>query len=310
VTAAAALGAPLRRCHRTVAPLDLLVGLAPLRRGSADPSLRVVDGAVWRTTRTPDGPATVRLEAVGDRVEALAWGPGAGWVLEQLPELLGDRDDGSGFVAHHPLVARMHRLHPGLFLPRTGRVLEALVPAVLEQKVTGVEARLSWRQLLGRFGDPAPGPAPAGMAVPPSAAGWLALASWDWHRAGVDGARVRTIRAAAAVAGSLERLTCWADPAAVSSALRSLPGIGAWTAAETAQRAFGDADAVSVGDFHLPSQVGYALAGRTRTDDAGMLALLACYRPQRQRAVRLIGLAGLGAPRFGPRAPVRSYRGC
>ena len=42
----------------------------------------------------------------------------------------------------------------------------------------------------------------------------------------------------------------------------SLPGVGEWTAAETAQRAFGDADALSVGDYHLAKVIGWSLLGR------------------------------------------------
>ena len=89
--------------------------------------------------------------------------------------------------------------------------------------------------------------------------------------------------------------------------LRALPGIGAWTSAEVRQRACGDADAVSVGDYHLPGVVGWALAGQ-KVDDAGMLALLAPYAGHRHRAARLIELTGLGPPRRGPRNPVRDYR--
>src|SRR5664280_3722315 len=96
-------------------------------------------------------------------------------------------------------------------------------------------------------------------------------------------------------------------PAAAQRRLRAVPGVGAWTAAEVAQRAFGDADAVSVGDFHLPGLVGWALAGRV-VDDAGMLVLLAPYRPHRYRLVRLIELSGVRVPRRGPRLPVRDYR--
>jgi 3-methyladenine DNA glycosylase/8-oxoguanine DNA glycosylase len=74
-----------------------------------------------------------------------------------------------------------------------------------------------------------------------------------------------------------------------------------WTAAETAQRAFGHPDAVSVGDYHLPSAVVYAFTGRRRGTDEEMLALLAPWTGQRQRVMRLIEAAGITAPRRGPR---------
>jgi 3-methyladenine DNA glycosylase/8-oxoguanine DNA glycosylase len=194
----------------------------------------------------------------------------------------------------------------GVRIGRTGRVLEALVPAVLEQKVVGVEARRAWRHLLLRFGTPAPGPAPAGMRVPPPAAVWRRIPSWEWHRAGVEGVRARTIIGAAEVAGRLEEIVTM-DSAAADRRLRALPGIGVWTSAEARQRACGDADAVSVGDYHLPARVGWALAGRI-VDDAGLLELLAPYPGHRHRAARLVELSGLAPPRRGPRMSVRDYR--
>ena len=36
--------------------------------------------------------------------------------------------------------------------------MESLVPAILEQKVTGIEAFRAWRALVVRYGERAPGP--------------------------------------------------------------------------------------------------------------------------------------------------------
>src|SRR6202012_3315880 len=88
-------------------------------------------------------------------------------------------------------------------------------------------------------------------------------------------------------------------------ALRSLPGVGVWTAAETAQRAFGDADALSVGDYHVSKMIGWTLLGRP-VDDAVMVELLEPMRPHRHRVVRLLEASGLAyEPRRGPRLPVQ-----
>jgi hypothetical protein len=239
-------------------------------------------------------------------IRAAAWGPGAAWLLRELPGLLGGDDDRAGFAPAHPVLRELSARHPGVRVGRSGRVLEALVPAVLEQKVVGVEARRAWRYLLLKFGDPAPGPAPAGMRVPPPPAIWRRIPSWEWHRAGVEGVRARTIIGAAEVAGRLEEIVTMPSGAA-DRRLRSLPGIGVWTSAEVRQRACGDADAVSVGDYHLPSAVGWALAGRV-VDDAGMLELLAPYAGHRHRAARLVELGGIRPPRRGPRMSVRDYR--
>lgn len=290
-------------------PLDLVGVLAPLRRGRGDPAWRAAtDGAaVWRAATTADGPATMRLARRADgTVTATAWGPGGRRVLDDLPSLLGADDDPGGFVAHHPLIADAARRRPGLRFGATRRVWDVLVAAVLEQKVTGVEARRSWRELCRWFGDPAPGPAPAGMRVPPTPAQVLAIPDWEWHRAGVDSARRRAILACAAVSPRLEEAVALGGEDG-RILLRRIPGIGVWTAAEVAQRAWADADAVSFGDFHIPTLVGWALVGRP-LDDAGMLEVLAPYAPQRARAVRYVELSGAHRPRFGPRLAPRDYR--
>jgi hypothetical protein len=290
-------------------PVDVALTLSVHRHGGGDPTHATdAAGAVWRTSLTPDGPATLRvgLSSRDATVTARAWGPGAGWLLDRVPEWLGFHDDRSGFAAHHPVVGELVLRFPGLRVGRTGRVFEALVPAVLEQKVVGREAHRAWRYLLLKHGEAAPGPAPAGMRVVPSARTWARVPSWDWHRAGVEGVRARTIINAAAVAARLEEALAL-DPAAADRRLRSLTGIGVWTSAEIRQRAMGDADAVSVGDYHLPNAVGWTLA-RRKTDDAGMLELLAPYAGHRYRVTRLIELGGSGPPRRGPRMSVRDYR--
>lgn len=267
------------------------------------------DGALWRTSRTPAGPVTLRVTSrpADGEVRAAAWGAGADWVLDRLPVLLGDGDDPAGFEPRHPLLTSVWGAHGAwLRVPRTERVMESLVPAVLEQKVTGGEARRSWAWLLRRHGEPAPGPAPDGMRVAPDAAGWRRVPSWDWHRAGVDGKRSRAIVTAAGVAGRLEE-TVGRSPAEAEKALRSVQGIGLWTAAETMQRAHGDADAVSVGDFHLAAIVGWALTGGPLDDD-GMLEVLAPYAGHRYRVIRLIELSGVRKPGFGPRYSPRDFR--
>ncbi|MDQ1656898.1 MAG: hypothetical protein QOD41_1981 [Cryptosporangiaceae bacterium] len=289
-------------------PLDLLATTGPLRRGPADPTNRLdAAGAFWRAVRTPAGPGTLRLTRSADgSVEARAWGTGAPWLLDGVPDLCGSADDPSSFVAHHDVLADAHRRAPGLRLTRTGLVFEQLVPAILEQKVTGKEAFLSWRQLASRFGDPAPGPCPPWLRVGPSARRIREIQDWEWHRAGIDGARRHAIRAAAVVAPRLEEAAGMPPPDAVER-LCLVRGIGPWTAAEVVQRTLGAADVVSVGDYHLPSVVGWALTGE-KLDDDGMLGVLAPYAGHRQRAVRLILTSGLGPPRRGPRATVRSYR--
>jgi 3-methyladenine DNA glycosylase/8-oxoguanine DNA glycosylase len=291
-------------------PVDPHRTLLPLRRGTGDPTLRIDGTGIWRTSLTPAGPATLRLtvESRGS-IGAKAWGGGADWAIAQVPELLGADDDWSGLdSSSHPLLDRTRRAVPGLRIPRTALVFESLVPAVLEQRVVGADARQSWRQLVAKYGSPAPGPAPAGMLVSPAALEWGRIPSWEWHLAGVDPGRAATIGAAVRVAAGLQRtIDAGRGGPAVTSALRTVPGVGVWTAAEIVQRAHGDPDTVSVGDYHLAALVGWALIGRP-VDDDGMLELLEPWRGHRHRVVRLIESSGFSKPRFGPRASRVDHR--
>ncbi|MFJ2719305.1 DNA-3-methyladenine glycosylase family protein [Streptomyces sp. NPDC087437] len=284
-------------------PLELGLVLGPLRRGQGDPTFRAMpDGSVWRTGRTPLGPGTLRVSAHGETVRGDAWGPGAEWLLEQLPELLGAVDDPSAFVPRHRLLALTRHRRPGLRLTRTGLVLESLIPSVLEQKVTTVEAYAAWRMLVRAYGEPAPGPAPGRMYVMPAPRTWALIPSWEWHRAGVDDKRASTVLRAVRVAARLEEAARM-PPERARERLELVPGIGPWTSAETVQRSHGAADAVTVGDLHLPGIVGWALAGDRNADDAEMLRLLEPYAGQRHRAARLILLSGRVPPRRAPRMP-------
>ena len=288
--------------------VDVRRTLAPLARGRRDPTQQVdTDGSIWRTTLAPTGPATCRItQRGGHEIHCQAWGPGSEWVIAGLPDLLGSRDSSDGFEPGHPLIASAHRRNPWLRMPRTGRVFEALVPAVLEQKVTGLQAKVAFARLVRQFGSTPPGPAPAGMQVSPPPEVWQRIPSWEWHRAGVEPVRARTIIAAAKLASRLEEGTDLTSHAALAR-LRQVPGIGEWTAAEVAQRALGDADAISVGDFHLSQFVGWAMLGRP-VDDAGMVELLEPWRGHRQRVVRLLELSGAEKPRFGPRLTIADHR--
>lgn len=288
-------------------PVEVLSTLAPLRRGTGDPAHRVDAGTFWWAAATPDGPGTLALQAVSDGAHTRAWGDGAAWLLGRVPALLGQDDDWTAleFPDWPRLQDVLHR-HPGVRLPCTGLVLDSLVPAVLEQRVTGGEAHTAWRGLLRKFGTPAPGPR-ADLFVPPSASVLLDVPTWDWHRLGVDGQRQRAIRAAATVARRLEECVDL-TPAAALARMRVVPGIGEWTAAETALRALGHPDVVSVGDYHLANLVVHAFTGRARGTDQEMLELLAPWAGQQARVIRLIELSGVSIPKFGPRFSPQDIR--
>ncbi|WP_091626467.1 DNA-3-methyladenine glycosylase family protein [Amycolatopsis saalfeldensis] len=281
--------------------------LGPLSRGRGSLNFQRDRGVWWLAANTPAGPGTLALlhRPDGD-IEAEAWGDGAGFLLDGVPALLGADDDDTGFVAHHGVVAEARRRCPGLRLGATGRVWDSLVLAVLEQKVTSKEALRSWSELCRWFGTRAPGPGPDRLRVPPGPVAIRSIVDWNWHRVGVDLKRRTTLINAARVAPRLEEAVALRGTAG-RALLRKVPGIGVWTASEIAQRAWGDPDAVSFGDYNIPSMVGHTLLGR-KIDDEGLAELLEPYAPQRQRAIRYLEASGARKPRFGPRIELRDYR--
>jgi hypothetical protein len=279
------------------------------RRGAGDPTYRLDDaGRHWRGIRTPEGPATLVVSARPADAEVLAeaWGPGADWALESVPDLLGDSDDPSGFEPRHPVLVEAWRRFSDVRIGRSGLVMESLVPAILEQKVTGQEAFAGFRMLVHRYGERAPGPGrEQRLWVQPAPDRIRTVPSWEWLRMHVDPARSRALVGASRVADALER-TVGLPHEEADRRLRSLPGIGVWTSAEVRQRAHGDPDAVSFGDYHVAKDVGWALTG-TPFDDAELEAYLEPWRPHRGRVPALVGLAGLHRPRRGPRMSPRTH---
>lgn len=294
-------------------PIDLRAVLGPLRHGPGDPAVRLDGPRVRWATSTPVGPATLVLtaQAADGAVRAEAWGPGAEWVVDGLPTLLGAGDDASGFAPAHRELARAQRRWRRWRMPRTRRPFDACVAAVLEQKVTSREAHQAWRLLLNRFGEPAPGPAgsgepAAGMRVAPTPAVWRELPDWELRRAGVTPQRIGTLQAVAAASTAIER-TAEGDGREADAVLRALPGVGGWTSAEVRQRAHGDADAASFGDFHLARDLCWWLTGSPGDDDR-LRELLEPYRGHRYRVQRLMELSGAAAPRRGPRFAPPAHR--
>ena len=302
-----------RRSIELSAPVDLRVVLGPHVRGRGDPTGRLSGTSAARAARTANGPATLLVELRGTRVEAEAWGPGADRALEGLPALLGLLDDPAGFdPSPHPVIAELARRRPGLRIGWTGAVFEALFPAILEQKVTGMEASGAYRSLIARYGEPAPGPIATAqrLRLQPAPEALAALPYFAFHPFGLEQRRAEVLRRVARDAAHLEGLAALtgsraAVGAAGAIALQRHAGIGPWTAAEVTFRALGDPDAVSIGDFHLKNLVAFALAGEPRGTDERMLELLEPWPGHRARVVRLLELSGTSAPRYGPRfAPI------
>lgn len=298
-------------------PYQLQQTLGILGRGPGDHTIRLAPGAAWLAFNTPDGPATLQLLQQGSELIAQAWGPGAERAIAGAPALLGAHDDWSDFDSPTfadslpPRIKDARRRNSALRLPATGRMIDSLIPAILEQKVTVIEAHRGYAQLLRKFGEPAPGAGthaqiPAELRLAPKPQQWLSIPSWEWHAAGVGPQRSATIMRMLRSSSGLERLAQLPAEEA-GKKLQSIPGIGVWTAAEVTQRTHGDPDQVAVGDFHLAAYVGWALAGKA-VDDAGMLELLEPWRGQRQRVIRMLQLSGFRKPTFGPRMSISDHR--
>lgn len=289
------------------APVDLALTCGPLVRGRRDPAHLLSRSELWRATNTPDGSATVHAVVLAaDRaIEVEAWGAGAGWSIAHADGMLGllDADD---FVCDHPVVRRAQRFAPGLRMCATGALIDVLLPTIIDQRVTGVEAKRTWFGLTRALGEPAPGP--VALRVPPHPDRIAALSDYERRRFGIEARRGAALVSAARDARRLQRAAVRGSQV-LQRALLSLAGVGPWTAASVAQVVCGDADAVAVGDWHLPRIVGCALADEPRADDARMLELLEPFRPHRARVVRLLAAAAMGPARTAPRAEIPDLLG-
>ena len=290
--------------HRLISsalPIDLVRTLFPLCRGPGDPTMRIGPDEAWRAMRTPAGPATLHVRSLGYDIQAEACGAGAGWALDNAPALIGALDDDAGFEPRHDLVAELWRHLRGVRITRSGAVVHGLIPTILEQKVTGHEARRAYRSMVLATSEPAPGD--AGLFLPPDPARIAETPYFTFHPWGVERRRAETVRAVCSQAARLD--ACASLPIdQAANRLRSVPGIGPWTVAEIARTVFGDTDAVSVGDFHLPNVVCWALAREPRGTDERMLELLEPYRGHRARVQVLLEAGHIGAPAFGPRSEI------
>ncbi len=305
-SACAPVGPSITRVWTAPHPTDLKLTLGSLPRGRSDPTVRILDTGFWRATRTPEGPATQRIRVVGrNQFEVMAWGEGARWLVDRAPVLIGGNDDHDSFPDHHEGLHRLHRTYDRMRTPCTQAIFEALLPTILEQKVTGREARSSYARIVRFFGEPAPstdrGPR---LLLPPDPKEVEGSPTHVFHQANVERKRSATIKAAAAYANRLQSAADRSD-VAVRKALAVIPGIGPWSIAEVMAVAAGDADAVSVGDFHLKNWVSWNLAGEPRGTDEQMLDLLEPFRPFRGRVIRLLQLGGSQPPKYGPRLTIQ-----
>lgn len=289
------------------APYDLEATMRRYAVWGTDPTIRF-DGGVWNAFRTSIGPATVHYEERDGVVHARAWGPGALEAIELAPEHLGAHDRSHHATSDHPIVGPLLDGVRAMRFGRTRRAMERLVPVVIAQKVTSAGASESWRELVYRCGERAPGPPEKKLWIPPSAETLRSLAYYDLHAMNLEKKRADTILFAARRAKRLEAYVASSDAHDIYDRLLAFPGIGPWTAALVVSGAMGSADMVPIGDYHMPHHVAHALLGQPRGTDEQMLELLEPFRPFRGRALAAILHGVPGLPRRGPRLSVVNIR--
>ena len=215
--------------------------------------------------------------------------------------LFGDSDPGCELMPVHEAVRAAMRDHGAYRMPHTGTPYHDLLPAVLGQRVTAVEALGQWSELCRRHGEPVT-VGEHRMHAPPSPDVLLAVPYHEFHLMGIDRRRAETLRNVARHGDRL--INGWlpdGTPHERTMSLTLLDGVGVWTAAVAGLTAFCDPDALEVGDFHVKNTVAYALSGRHRGSDEEMCRLLEPYAGQRRRVVTWLTLAGWRAPAHGPR---------
>ena len=308
--------------------VDIGATLGWYRYGARDPTTRMTvvgrgttsSGHFIRATLTPEGSGTLALSwgesggTVGEPIAAMpeahvqAWGPGAEWLVERAPTMMGAHDPGDERLrsAAHVAVAEAARARDGVRFGASGSLYHELLPTIIGQRITVGEAYRQWSDLCRELGEPAPGPF-EGLLLPPAPDVLAATPSWSLHPLGIERKRAEPL---IEVARHPRKLWSWAElpPEDAATMLGRLRGIGEWTIGSVLGPAMGDPDAVAVGDYHLKNTVAWALAGEARATDERMMELLEPYRGQRGRVTRLLKMNGNGAPRFGPKQRILPMR--
>jgi 3-methyladenine DNA glycosylase/8-oxoguanine DNA glycosylase len=287
-----------QRTLRVEQPLRLAASMGVIGMGR-DPTFRARGSVVDLATRTDNGPASARFVQRGDTVTVDAWGDGAAMLLDTADGLIGAHDDPSGFMPANQQLRDIARRLAGLRMTCGANPLEVAARTIFGQRVTAAEAIGGWRRFVYRYGEPAPGP--LGLRLLPTWDRVSAFSAIDIHHCALDRSRGHAL---VAVAREAQRLHNEPDVERFIARLRYLPGIGVWTETTVRHVAFGDPDAVILGDWHVGRNVCFALSGEMYGDDRRMLELLEPYVGHRGRVMRLIGAAGIGHPRRAPGRPI------
>jgi len=296
--------------HAVDHAVDVGSTLGWYRHGRNDPTTwidrvgrgRAGSGRFVRATWTPDGPATMLVTwSPESPVSAETWGPGGEWLLARVPAMIGDLDPGAPGLETdaHPVVAATAQASRHVRFGASSTLYHELLPTIIEQRVTNVEAKHQWARLCQELSTQAPGPF-ARLLLPPAPDVLRRQPSWWFHPLGIERKRAQPL---IEVARHASKMWEWAerDPRDAAGMLRLIPGVGVWTVGCVLAPGLGDTDAVPVGDYHVKNIIAWNMAGEARATDERMLELLEPYAGQRGRVVRAITMYGSGAPKFGPK---------
>ncbi len=263
------------------------------RFGRSDPTV-MIDARrherYAKCSHTPLGPVTM-VAWQDDAVEAALYGPGIEWLAPRLRALLGV-DDPADFAPSHPKLLAWRRLFRATRLVEAISLAEQHAILILQQRITFTEAARSWRAMCLRLQRPAPGPLP--LWLPPTPDDWLALPQPHARALEIDAHRWHALQQASRAAAEVESRR--ADRAALSDYLSAIPGTGPWTTGLMLGLGTGDADAIVLGDVHMPHDVSALLTGVPFGSDEKMVALLEPFRPHRFRVVRVMLATGRRGP--------------
>jgi AraC family transcriptional regulator, regulatory protein of adaptative response / DNA-3-methyladenine glycosylase II len=172
--------------------------------------------------------------------------------VKRLFDLGADPEAVSAQLGQDPLLGAAVRRIPGLRVPGAFDGFELAVRAILGQQVSIRSATTLARRWAQRYGQPIVTPYAGLDRLAPTPAGIAALGDEEIAALGIVGARARAIVELARRVAAGE-LSLGYSPRIEASieALRSIPGVGAWTAEYIAMRALQWPDAFPGGDLVL-----------------------------------------------------------
>jgi len=213
--------------------------------------------------------------------------------LRRLFDLDADIELIGAHLAQDARMADCLAKRPGLRVPGAWDGFETAVRAILGQQITVIAARKLAAKLVARFGEPLPEAfvRPRMRFPRPDV-----LAGADIASLGMPRARARAIASlAASVISDPELLSPVGELDESVRRLKSLPGIGEWTAQTIAMRVLREPDAFPASDVGLLRAVTHGEARPTPPTPTELLELARTWRPWRAYAAQHLWMSDTDA---------------